>query len=135
MTLHPPFFISSALAPALKIGTETLSLLSVDLDGDRDRATFEIRGESLNYTNNELKSGCQGFGSTVEIFCTFLGFLSACGEAVAYKTRTGTSPENATLFPPHIAQWCYENLDEITLALCDLSDEGGEPNYSLIEED
>lgn len=135
MTLHPPFFISSHLAPALKIGDATLSLLNLE-GGYRDRATFclEIPGMP-EYEDRQLQSGIFGFRSTVEVFETLLGFLQACGEGFQYQTRTGRESDNATLFPPHIAEWAAENLGAVEMARLLICNEDGEdPNDGLIEE-
>lgn len=127
MVLHEPFFIGSALAPALKIGDATLTLLEV-IHGGRDRAVFEIRTTTgIDYTDRQLLSGYGGFRSTVEIFETFLAFLDAASEA-------GPDSDNADLFPPHIMEWCAENGDAIGEARCLITNEDGNPNINLIEE-
>jgi hypothetical protein len=130
MKLHSPFIISSALCPALKIGPDaTLSLLKLEpAEEGRTRATFELRTPTFTYNDDELRSGCQGFQSVVEVFNTFLSFMAACGESMRYPDG-----ENRDIFPPHVAQWCEENLSEIEMLSCDLQHEDGRVNHSLIE--
>jgi len=107
------------------IGTAPHS--SLTLDGDRHRATFELDLGDERYVDKELRSGCGGFRSTVEIFESFLGFMFACAESYP-------DGENADLFPPHIAQWCSENQDELCFVLPEITDEDGSPHVGLIQE-
>lgn len=132
MLLKPPFMISSALCPALKIGDATLSLLDTTITpANRDQARFELRTPTFTHTDDTLQSGVGGFRSFVEIFKTYLCFMSACGESLKYY---GDDGENASIFPPNVAQWCAENLDEIDRVWGDITDADGNPNVSLIEE-
>lgn len=136
MILDPPFLISSALAPALKIGSATLSLLDVklpDADG-RDAAVFELQTPDFTYIDEQMKSGVGGYHGTVDIFEGFLGFLAACGESVRCVAYSGEPGENAGIFPLHVATWCAENLDEIEATACSITDEDGNVNYNLIED-
>ena len=134
-TLHPPFLISSALAPALKVGDAVISVLDTTITpANRDQARIEIQTPTFTYVDDSLQSGVGGFHSTVEIFETFLSFMEACGESVRYVTYSGEEGENANLFPRHVALWCAENMDDIGMARCDICDENGNPNMSLIEE-
>lgn len=132
MKLSSPFIISSALCPALKIGDATLSLLDTTVTpANRDQARFELQMPTFAYVDDTLESGVGGFSSTVEIFETYLSFMSACGESLRYYGEDG---ENASIFPPNVAQWCAENLDEIDMIRSEICDEDGNPNVSLIEE-
>lgn len=141
MLLSPPFIISSALAPGLRIGdVATLSLLDVspagDTDpatrvmGDRDRARFELYFNDGRepYVDDQLRSGVGGFRSPVEAFEAFLGFLEAAAESSRY------GGDNTDLFPTHIVEWAAEHIDDINRARCSICDEDGNPNISLIEE-
>jgi hypothetical protein len=129
MRLHAPFFIGSALAPAIKIGDMTLSLLSVEYDDevDRDRYTFEMATPDFTETDDRMCSGVGGFDTLVEAFSTFISFLYACGES-------SPDGENSTLFSPQVAQWCKENMTAIEDAMCSIQDEDGNPLTHLIEE-
>jgi hypothetical protein len=127
MKLHPPFHISSLIAPAIKIGGATLSFLDVEY-GERDRATFVLDYEGKRYEDRNLMSGVHGFGHTVEIFETFLSFMEACAESYP-------DGENADLFPPEVAAWMADNSDEISGARWDLLNDDGTVNTGLIEEE
>lgn len=143
MKLHDPFIISSALAPAIKIGDTTLSLLEVEQDGDRVLAMFELRGPDIDYADetigmsgpdidyvdDTLRSGVQGWKSVVEIFETYLSLLDAAAEAMAYPHS-----DNRDLFPDHVMQWCADHSTEIAMARCEICDEDGNPLHHLIEE-
>lgn len=129
MKLHDPFIISSALAPAINIGDTELSLLEVEQDGDRVLAMFELRGPNIEYVDDTLRSGVQGWKSVVEIFETYLSFLDAAAEAMAYPHS-----DNRDLFPDHVMQWCENHGWEIAMARCKICDEDGNPLHHLIEE-
>lgn len=132
MKLSAPFIISSALCPALKIGDATLSLVGANATTEgRDKAEFELRTPTFTHTDDTLQSGVGGFRSFVEIFEAYLSFMSACGESLKYYGEDG---ENASIFPPNVAQWCAENLDEIDMVRSEICDADGNPNVSLIEE-
>ena len=142
MKLHPPFIISSALAPGLKIGEgATLSLLAIEPDDDagplgrRHRARFELYTPDFSYVDTELRSGQGGFCSLVEAFETFLAFLEAAGESFNYQQRTGR-PGNVDLFPPYVVAWAAEHGDDLACARMDITDpDSGESLHHLIEED
>lgn len=136
MKLKPPFIIGSTLSPALKIGDSTLHLLSaseVTVD-NRNRAKFLLVTPEFEYEDNGLRSGVGGFQSTVSIFESFLGFMQAAIEAAEYEMRTGRESDNSGLFPKHVVEWALEHKDAIEMAICEITDEDGYPNESLIEE-
>ena len=135
MILNPPFLISSALVPALKVGDAVVSLLDTTVTpANRDQARIEIQTPTFTYVDDNLESGVGGFRSTVEIFEGFLSFMTACGESVRSVAYTGEEGENADLFPRHVALWCAENLDEISAVQCEICDEDGQVNANLIGE-
>lgn len=134
MILHHPFFIGSALAPAIKVGDATLSLLNVGWSDDhRHRCSFELVTPDFTHIDHEMCSGVGG-SSTVDKFENYLGFMSACAESLAYKSYSGEPGENADLFPPHVGEWILDNKDEIDMTMCDLQDENGRVLEHLIEE-
>jgi hypothetical protein len=135
MLLKPPFIIGSALSPALNIGDSTLHLTDVQAaEGGRDRATFLLVTPEFEYVDDQLRSGVGGFQSTVGIFESFLGFMQAACESAEYEERTGYHSENSGLFPRHVVEWALEHKDAIEMAICEITDEDGYPNESLIEE-
>ena len=135
MKLRNPFIIGSTLSPALKIGDSTLHLTDVQLaEQSRDRATFLLVTPEFEYQDDQLRSGVGGFQSTVGIFESFLSFLSAAAESLRYRIVTGVKGENEDLFPHHVNVWAAYNKDAIEMAICEITDEDGAPNDSLIEE-
>ncbi len=146
MKLLTPFIISARLAPALKIGDATLSLIGTDarpssepgamILGARIGATLVLDfPDGTEFECDDLESGCGGFGSVVDIFETFLSFLSAAAEARNFKARTGITSDNDAMFPERIMQWAADNADDIGAAQCDLQDENGNVRTDLIAED
>lgn len=133
MILHAPFFISARLAPALKIGDATLSLIKTEVtDERRVRCTFALDTPEFEYIDCNMQSGCGGFREgPVEAFDSFLSFLAAGAEAARY----GPESDNYDLFPPHIMQWCEDNDTDIGNAQCDIQDEDGNPLYHLIDQE
>ena len=135
MKLHSPFIIGSTLSPALKIGDGTLHLTDVQLaEQGRDQATFLLVTPEFEYVEDQMRSGVGGFQSTVGIFESFLGFMQAACESAEYEERTGYPSENSGLFPRHVVEWALEHKDAIEMAICEITDEDGYPNESLIEE-
>ena len=135
MKLHSPFIIGSTLSPALKIGDSTLHLADVQpAEEGRERAKFLLVTPEFEYEDNELRSGVMGFWSTVGIFESFLSFMQAAIEAAEYEMRTGRESDNSGLFPKHVVEWALEHKDAIEMAICEITDEDGYPNESLIEE-
>lgn len=116
MTLQSPFFISSRLAPALKVADATLSF---------DRGNFVI--DFVDGTEHEITDfrfpACRIKGDTNESvlqdgFASILAFLSACAESRNYAERRGkdaSEGENSDLFPEFVGQWAQENSDEIDM--------------------
>lgn len=144
MKLHEPFYIGSRLAPTLKLGDATLSLLTVKPGDDclpfspRHRASLalDIPGQP-EYLDNSLQSGGGGYRGMVEIFETYIAFLLAAVESYEWQQRNpGRIGENTTLFPLHIVQWASANKMEIECAQLDLylpGDDCGHVNEQLIE--
>jgi hypothetical protein len=147
MKLHPPFIISSHLAPALRIADATLSLIGEDYEGDeiwgstrvkgRTRCTFVIETPEFTYTDESMRTGAAGTHSTVQLFETFLSFMEACGESLSFTERTGRTGDHNDMFPEHVGQWIRDNLTEVQCARCDLCDpeDGCTTLNHLIEED
>lgn len=135
MKLHDPFIITSTLSPGIKIGDGTLHLTDVQVaEEGRDRATFLLVTPEFEYVDDQLRSGVGGFHNTVEVFEAFLSFLSAAAESLRYHIVIGVKGENEDLFPHHVNVWAAYNKDAIDMAICDITDEDGAPNESLIEE-
>ena len=135
MLLKSPFIIGSTLSPALKIGDSVLHLTDVQVaEEGRDRATFLLATPEFEYVDDQMRSGVGGFQSTVGIFESFLSFLSAAAESLRYRIVTGVKGEIEDLLPHHVNVWAAYNKDAIEMAICEITDEDGAPNESLIEE-
>lgn len=135
MLIKPPFIITSTLNPGIKIGDSTLHLTDVQfVEMDRDQATFLLVTPEFEYEDDQLRSGVGGFQSTVGIFESFLSFLSAAAESLRYRIVTGVKGENEDLFPHHVNVWAAYNEDAIEMAICEITNEDGSTNDSLIEE-
>lgn len=136
MKLKPPFIITSTLSPGLEIGDSVLHLLDASevTEDNRDRAKFLLVTPGFEYEDSQMESGVGGFRGTVGIFESFLGFIQAAIESAEYEMRTGLEGENTDLFPKHIVEWALEHKDAIDMAICEITDEDGYPNESLIEE-
>ena len=136
MKLHDPFIITSTLSPGIKIGDSVLHLLDASevTEDNRDRAKFLLVTPGFEYGDDQLRSGVGGFRGTVEIFESFLSFLSAAADSLRYRIVTGVKGDNEDLFPHHVNVWAAYNKDAIEMAICEITDEDGSTNDSLIEE-
>jgi hypothetical protein len=115
MILHQPFQISARLLPAIRIGDDWIS---IEFDGEsqgRARYRYHIDFGKEYHQGNDLKSGVGG-GSLQQGMASLLSFLSACAESYNCKG------ENYDLFPPHVAEWAYQNSDEISMLQCELEE-------------
>ena len=135
MLLKSPFIITSTLSPGIKIGDSVLHLTDVQLaEQGRDQATFLLVTPEFEYEDDQLRSGVGGFISIVAAFDVFLSFLSAAAESLRYRIVTGVKGENEDLFPHHVNVWAAYNKDAIEMTICEITNEDGSTNDSLIEE-
>lgn len=121
MILRSPFFISSRLLPAIKVGGGTIQLQYSDLSDTEGRTRYKwvVDLESgKSFSGNDLRSGVGG-GNLKEGFISLLSFLSACGESFA---RHGEEGENSDLFPLEVAKWAADNCEEISFALFEIEE-------------
>ena len=88
-----------------------------------------MRGPGIDYVDNTLRSGIQGWRSVVEIFEAYISFLDAAAEAMIYSNS-----ENKTLFPHHVMQWCANHANDIAEARLSITSEDGSPRHYLIED-
>ena len=134
MELHQPVMITSRLLPGLKIGEGSISIeydRQASSEIGRIRYRYYIDLPDFEYVDNDLQSGCQG-GNLQSGLSSLLSFLSACGESYRYE-MSGISPftwkysigesDNNDMFPKQIAEWCYQNSDELSLLACELEEE------------
>ena len=134
MKLSDPFYISSRLLAATRIGGAEIALGLTPMRTDDGRGTFECHITLADGTHHEitdLHSGFRGVGFTVrQGFINLLGFLGACADARSYFERTGNKSENHDLFNEAIGRWAEENNDEITMLEIDLEED---PTYGIDE--
>lgn len=61
--------------------------------------------------------------SPVAMLAALVSYLSACGESYAAWMRDPRSePENLTLFPESMREWCYQISDELDMAAIELEE-------------
>jgi hypothetical protein len=120
MILQSPMIITSRLKPGIKVGDSTISIMDYGRNFEgRTEYKYWIDTPDFEYDNDDMKSGCQG-GSVKEGLESLLSFLGACGESYAYEMRTGIEGDNLDLFPQHVAEWCYQNSDELSMVAYEL---------------
>jgi hypothetical protein len=110
--LKEPFFISSRLLPAVKVGDATISIEYAGNEPDgRVRYRYFIDfADGTEHVGEDLRSGVRG-GSLREGMESLLSFLEACSES----RRHGLDEpgENADLFPDNVGEWACQNDGEI----------------------
>jgi hypothetical protein len=125
LMLHAPAIITARLLPGVKVGDTTISIKIDGQESDgRTRYRYYIDGPNWSYSNDDIRSGCQG-GSLQEGLSSLLSFLAAFAEAVWYKERTGGYSENAQLFPKRLQSWAVENSDELSMLSIELEETPG----------
>jgi hypothetical protein len=68
------------------------------------------------YTSRDLRTGVDADHTAPEMVATLASFLSAAGEAYAYRMRFPDSePENLNLFPEWLTEAAYVNSDELDM--------------------
>jgi hypothetical protein len=115
MRIKYPCVITPRLIPGVAVG-KSAGFVSIEYssragDDGRTRYKYYIDLPGTDpYASDDLQSGCQG-GNLREGLSSLLSFLSACAESVS---RTGGAMlENVTLFPVGVANWAYNNSDEL----------------------
>lgn len=109
MTLKHPFFISSRLLPAVKVGQDTVSIDFAGDGGDR-RVRYRVCidfADGTEYVDESLRSGVGG-GSLRDGMSSYLSFLLAAAESYRHG-----SVEDAGFFPQHITEWAHQHDSEI----------------------
>lgn len=104
------------MATVVNIGKARLTV-AVDGRTSEGRTVYRYTvctPSGANYSNNDLRSGCQG-GDQQEGMFSLLAFLSACAESYP-------DGENADMFPIGIAEWAAANQDEIDSMQCRLEE-------------
>lgn len=122
--LREPFFISSRLVPSVRVGETVIGIdySKICPDGRVQYRYYIDFPDGTEHVGEDLKSGVNG-GTLKEGMESLLAFLSACGESS--NPRYGGDGENADLFPPQVAEWCYLNQGEIDMARIWVEEEEG----------
>lgn len=124
MILHPPIEITARLLPGVRIGQAFLSIeyaapaWDKEFSGWRTRYRYHIDlPDGFECSSDDLKSGL-GHHGLLQGLGDLLCFLEACGESYGWwlrHGRNGERGENQDLFPPQVAEWAYQNSDELAL--------------------
>jgi len=121
MKLQDPVTITPRLLPGIKVGGTYISIEYDRLPGAEGRARYRWYADlpsGKSFSGNDLQSGCGG-GSLQFGLESLLDFLIACGESWNYNRENG---ENSNLFPREVVEWTAENVDELTMAECELTE-------------
>lgn len=127
MELLSPFYISSRLCAAVKIGGVEINLELDELNSptrdnrDRYQYTF-IFPDGAEVTGNDLQTGVGGNTTMARMFSGLLCFLSACAESRQHATRYKKKVEDTDLFPEKVGEWAEANSDEISMLLVELEE-------------
>lgn len=124
MKLLAPFFISSRLAPAIKLADGELSYNS---------GKFTLETPTFTHSWQAGFPRCRVRGATdanvlQDAFRAQCSFLSACAESRAYAERQGkdaSEGENSDLFPSEVGEWAQANSGEIDMMGFELSESPG----------
>ena len=125
MKLQSPVEITSRLLPGVRVGGATISIdYSRERSGRQAYRWYIDLPDGSEHTGDDLSSGVGG-GSLQSGLESLLSFLSACGESVNYRDRTGRDGENADLFPAPVAEWAAQNSDELSMLAIELQETPG----------
>lgn len=131
MILHTPFIITPRIMPGVAISDCFISIGYSRRPGrdGRTRYIYHIDQFENTFTGDDLQSG-HGAHSLQDGMVSLLSFLSACGESLSFRRRTGGQGENEDLFPAWVAQWASKHADDITMLQLEIE----ESETDLIEE-
>jgi predicted secreted protein len=122
-TLREPFFMSSRLMPAVRVGDATVHMRahSIDVeDGDTVvRWEYLIDGPSVHYGANDVSSFYVGQAAIAKQLPTAMGGLLAALSHVGDGDEAGP-------FPHEVYQWAGRHLDEITVVLDGIDNPGAQ---------
>lgn len=113
--------ISPRLLPGVRVGD---AFLSVEPTSEVERGGKPVWRWFVDLADGQSFEGADlaGWGDASEMLGALVSFLSACGESLGYRERTGREGENEDLFPAPVARWANENSDELALASLDEGD-------------
>lgn len=126
MLLHSPIIITPRLLAGVRIDGSFISIDHSDYYLDLELSN----GKRIDYHGNDLTGGDCSLAGRLS---SLLSLMSACGEAFGYATRNRlklSDTECGELFPRKIAEWCYQNSDELSMLSAEM-----EENPDLIQEE
>lgn len=118
LKLSEPFIITARLMVGLQIGKDYISIGYGHVNHE-NRMVYEIWIDigDEEYHVDDIRSGCGG-GTLQEGAGSLLAFLSAAAESYKHWMRIGDDDENSDLFVKEVAEWAYQNDDEISMLRC-----------------
>lgn len=124
MVLHSPTAITARLLPGVKIGD---AWISIEPTG-REKAGRIVWTMYIDFADG-TEFSCNDLSTfrhdTQNALASCLSFLSACGEGYGYQLRTGRESDNADMFPANVAEWAYQNSDELSMLSMELEETEG----------
>jgi hypothetical protein len=88
------------------------------------RYRYYIDTPTFEHSGSDLKSGV-GNGTLQIGLASLLSFLCACAEGYNSALRTRRQNDNGDLFPLQVAEWAYQNSDELAMLGCELDETPG----------
>ncbi len=126
MILHPPFIITARLMAGLEVNDSWLSI-EYDKQTDEGRMQYKycIDTPKFEHEGNDLRSGV-GSGGIQEGMNDLLCFLLSDAEHYEYLQRMPEydTDEDDYRFPANVAQWAFENQDELSMLQSEIEEEG-----------
>lgn len=122
MEIKAPMIITSRLKPGVRVADATISLYptgKVDEDG-KPQWMYEFdQDNGYSVFDDDL----YGFGFVSEMMGTLLAFMEAAAESHAAFIRNGRPGDNDGLFNREVAEWAYQNSDEISMVRMELEEQ------------
>jgi hypothetical protein len=113
-TLREPFFISTRLMPAVRVGAATIHMRAHSVDADDGdtvvRWEYLIDAPSVHYGANDVSTFYVAEAAIAQQLPTVMGGLLAALSHVADGDEAGP-------FPHEVYQWAHRHQDEITMVL------------------
>lgn len=121
MQLTPPVIITTRLMPGVRIGNSFISIDYRSLNLTKERRVYycywldlDLDGTCIEHYGEDLSTGCNH--GLAHALADLLVFLSACGQGQL---------ESDNLFPINVEEWCYQNIDELSILSMELEETEG----------
>lgn len=116
MILERPLIISARLLPAVKVGSD---VLSVQFDEASKSWKFYVDTNGKELSDDGLRGR---FSDVREVFACLFDFMLACAESVRFEKYSGQKGENSESFSPEIVDWIVANETQIEYLQFELSE-------------